>query len=258
MSSISPSPNVEELRGKDLPAVVELTFKDGKIANIAKSSVCYHNTYLCKEIINHPDKDKFDVPNITLEEFECYQEFILKAKDFCLNKEKVYNLINAQRYLNSDYLELSIGKWFEDNLNFSYLPNVYEYLNNTHLSILTEKIKHIIHNNLEEVCKHNTFDSVSYKNLIDLFPKELSSKENAIICLDLFTKWVKHDFQNRKTQWINLLKKIDFNCIESDYILNEYVPNNHHVNDVLEVSTFLLNVAGKSKKFLNVRIMYQR
>uniref|UniRef100_A0AC35TYA1 BACK domain-containing protein n=1 Tax=Rhabditophanes sp. KR3021 TaxID=114890 RepID=A0AC35TYA1_9BILA len=256
MSSILRCSNFEELRGKDLSTVVELTFKNGGIAKTAKSYVCYHNIYFYKEIINQPNKDKFNVLGITLEQFECYQEFILKAEDFCWTEEKVYNLINAQGCLNSDYLELSIKKCFENNSNFSYLPNVYEYLNNTHFSILTEKIKHVIRNNLEEVCKHNTFDSVSYKNLIDLFPKELSSKENAIICLDLFTKWVKHDFQNRKTQWINLLKKIDFNCIESDYILNEYVPNNHHVNDVLEVATFLLNVAGKSKKFLNVRIIF--
>lgn len=80
-----------------------------------------------------------------------------------------------------------------------------------------------------------------------MFPKKLSSRENAIICLNLFTKWVKHNFQRRKTQWIKLLKEIDFNCIESDYILNEYVPNNHHVNDVPEVATFLLNAIGKSK-----------
>uniref|UniRef100_A0AC35U9J1 Uncharacterized protein n=1 Tax=Rhabditophanes sp. KR3021 TaxID=114890 RepID=A0AC35U9J1_9BILA len=163
MSSILRCPNFEELRGKDLSTVVELTFKNGGIAKTAKCSVCYHSIYFYKKIINQPDKDKCVISDITLGEFECYQEFILKAEDFCWTEKKVYRLINGQCYLNPDYLELTIGKCFENNSNFSYLPNVYEYLNNTHL-----------------------------------FPKELSSKENAIICLDLFTKW------------INLLKKIDF------------------------------------------------
>lgn len=86
-----------------------------------------------------------------MEQFKCYQEFISKAEDFCWTKEKVYNLINVQRCLDSDYLESSIEKWFEDSSCFSYLPDVYEHLNYTQLLILTEKIKHIIRNNLEVI-----------------------------------------------------------------------------------------------------------
>uniref|UniRef100_A0AC35TIZ4 BTB domain-containing protein n=1 Tax=Rhabditophanes sp. KR3021 TaxID=114890 RepID=A0AC35TIZ4_9BILA len=240
MSTPMRCPNYEELAENNPFTIVELILTNGTI-KVSKTVLSCHSDYFYALFKNDPTKDKFEIPEIELEHFNCYFEVMQKAETFVLDGESIFKLTTIQKELQSPYLESLIANWLDNNLEKSYLPIIYEAACNIPSQLLRQKTKKLIQDNFKELCTISSYASLSYTNLNELFDNEFMQKQIQKNCLILFTEWFEHDIKSRNLPLIDLLMKIDFRCIENDYIVKTFIPNHPGVCKILEAMIILFD-----------------
>uniref|UniRef100_A0AC35TS57 BTB domain-containing protein n=1 Tax=Rhabditophanes sp. KR3021 TaxID=114890 RepID=A0AC35TS57_9BILA len=141
-------PNYEKLAENNPFANAELILTNGTI-KVSKTVLCYYSNYFYDLFMKDLTKDKFEIPEIELEHFNCYFEVMQKAETFVLDGESIFKLTTIQKELQSPYLESLIVNWLDNNLEKSYLPIIYEAACNISNQLLRQKTKKLIQDNFK-------------------------------------------------------------------------------------------------------------
>uniref|UniRef100_A0AC35TS90 BTB domain-containing protein n=1 Tax=Rhabditophanes sp. KR3021 TaxID=114890 RepID=A0AC35TS90_9BILA len=228
-------------------ANAELVLRNGS-AMVSKTLLCLFSQYFYDLFMKDKTKDKFEIPEIGLEDFKCYSDFLLQD-DFEFSGEQILKLIIIQKQLKCPNIELAIEKCLNNRKYYNYLPIFYESTQNIVLSKFHDEIKTLIQNNVKNIYTNSSFDSIPYDNLIELFDSKCIESQDQTMLLNLFTKWIEFDFRNRNGLWIILLEKLDSTKLDDRYIFQEYCPHNPKVYEIPEVSKFLMNLNKSDEKY---------
>uniref|UniRef100_A0AC35U2M5 BTB domain-containing protein n=1 Tax=Rhabditophanes sp. KR3021 TaxID=114890 RepID=A0AC35U2M5_9BILA len=257
MSTPMRCPNYEKLAENNPFANAELILTNGTI-KVSKIVLCYYSDYFYDLFMKDLTKDKFEIPQIELDHFNCYFEVMQKAETLLLDGEFIVKLTTIQKELQSPYLESLIVNWLDNNLEKSYLPIIYETACNILSQLLCQKTKMLIQDNFKELCTISSYVSLSYTNLNELFDNGFMQTQKQEDFLILFTEWFEHDLKNRKLSWIELLRKIDFRWIEYDYIVKTFMPKHPAICEISQAVAILfdamkqqivpVNYSGKNSK----------
>uniref|UniRef100_A0AC35TZG9 BTB domain-containing protein n=1 Tax=Rhabditophanes sp. KR3021 TaxID=114890 RepID=A0AC35TZG9_9BILA len=194
MSTPVRCPNYEELAENNPFAIVELILTNGTI-KVSRTVLSCRSDYFYDLFMKDLTKDKFEIPKIELDHFNCYFEVMQKAETFVLDGESIFKLTIIQKELQSPYLESLIVNWLENNLAKSYLPIIYEGACNIPSQLLRQKTKKLIQDNFKELCTISSYASLSYTNLNELFDNGFIKKQKQEDFLILFTEWFEHDLK---------------------------------------------------------------
>uniref|UniRef100_A0AC35UCQ3 BTB domain-containing protein n=1 Tax=Rhabditophanes sp. KR3021 TaxID=114890 RepID=A0AC35UCQ3_9BILA len=228
----------------------ELVFNDGSM-KVSRMILAGHSKYFFDLLTKDATKTKFDIKSLKIADFKVYYEYVHSGDDFKIDGDKIVALLQVQIELNSPDIRIKLIEWIKKKDFVIYQGIFYENSNRSELEEYHNLTEQLITANFKALCEIKAFDSFSRDNFLRLMRKDFIKNKDQVIILDIITRWVEYDLNNRKSDWLDLVLQIDYTKVER-ITLEEYVEKNKNIYLIPDLMEFLFSkiCAKKNEKIV--------
>uniref|UniRef100_A0AC35UE66 BTB domain-containing protein n=1 Tax=Rhabditophanes sp. KR3021 TaxID=114890 RepID=A0AC35UE66_9BILA len=214
-----------------------LEFSDGSLS-ISRMILASHCKQFYDLFSENPNKDHFKCKNLKLCDFKIYYEYLHLDAEFIIDGAKLVSLMKVHAALNISDLMEKLNKWMVTENFASYLN--YFFDQNTNNEVHKEQsnlARKFILQNLKSLCIIKAFERFSRDNFFSLLSNKFIKLANQDVLFQIIGQWVNHDFNTRKTDWLSLVRKLDFANI-TYFTIDTCMKENKNTFLVPELSQF--------------------
>uniref|UniRef100_A0AC35TQR3 BTB domain-containing protein n=1 Tax=Rhabditophanes sp. KR3021 TaxID=114890 RepID=A0AC35TQR3_9BILA len=226
--------NFPKLQGQSFYEDAILIFKDGFHLSVNRYILAAHNGYFHNLFLEHTTQERFDIDNISLENFQVYYTYIHHGFCFEVTTVNIFNLINIYSVFDDAVdLELSISSFLvecnKESVDWSFNINVYRKINSKIFDDIKETLTERLYEEFEQMSSYSQFEKIEFVDL-HTFAAECLKEIDAFKILKLFYTWMAYDFEDRKKYSTFLDGKIKYDDDETQF--HEFIKLNEVIYSV--------------------------
>uniref|UniRef100_A0AC35TSZ1 BTB domain-containing protein n=1 Tax=Rhabditophanes sp. KR3021 TaxID=114890 RepID=A0AC35TSZ1_9BILA len=235
-----------------------LEFNDGFLP-VSRMILASHSEKFYLLFCENPKQAHFKDLNMKLKDFEVYYEYLHLDTHFKVDGDKMVSIMKVQAALQVYDLRLQIDNWLLSRQFASHLGSLFEKTKNKVLAKQHYLTRQIIGSNLKELCTVKAFGTFSRDNFLSFLNRDFIKTKDQGVLLEIIGQWVMYAFDTRKSDWLPLVKQLDFSNINF-CILRFYLDENTQIFHIPELATYLFEKTRKTirKEYPSIMPKYSK